>query len=74
MAKPITVIKERQTGQGSVAYETATHVLAPCMFCGTRTAWKRPSPTHADNTVCFDCIPKMTQLWQFAGLTEPKGD
>ena len=74
MVKPITVIKERQTGQSSVAYETATHALAPCMFCGTMTAWKRPSPTHKENAVCFDCIPKMTQLWDFAGVPEPKGD
>ena len=48
--------------------------LAPCMFCGFNTAWTRPSPIHADNAVCFDCIPKMTQLWEFQGLTEPKGD
>jgi len=47
---------------------------SPCMFCGIGTAWVRPSPTHKENSVCFDCIPKMTQLWDFAGLTEPKGD
>ena len=46
----------------------------PCMFCGFNTAWTRPSPTQEHNPVCFDCIPKMSQLWEFAGLPEPKGD
>ncbi len=54
--------------------ETTCCPAIPCMFCGTRTAWKRPSPTHVDNPVCFDCIPKMTQLWDFAGVPEPKGE
>ena len=45
-----------------------------CMFCGIKTAWTRPSPTVEDNSVCFHCIPKMTHLWEFAGLPEPKGE
>ncbi len=49
-------------------------LLTLCMFCGVKTAWKRPSPTRKENAVCFDCIPKMSQLWKFEGLTEPEGE
>jgi len=55
-------------------YVASISKLEPCMFCGIITAWKRPSPTVEDNPVCFDCIPRMTNVWEFAGLTEPKGD
>ena len=46
----------------------------PCIFCEVKTAWKRPSPTRKENAVCFNCIPRMSQIWDYAGLTEPEGD